>query len=70
MGGLELMEMDVGNGKRVPTVEAEFGLAVVGGGANEVNGYVVGCDETGEVEEMVVMTLGGERDHNNNHRMR
>lgn len=61
----EVVELD--NIIRVPAVEAEAGLAVVGGGADEVDGDVVGGDEAGEVEELVEMALGDKGHHNNHH---
>lgn len=57
MRGWEFMEVDVGGGMRVPTVHAKLGLAVVGGGGDVVDRYVVGGDEAGEVEELVEMAL-------------
>lgn len=54
------MEMDVGDGGEVvPAVDTEFGLFVVGGGADEVEGDGgVGREEAGEVEELVEVALG------------
>lgn len=47
----------------VPAVETEAGLAAVGGGADEVNGDVVGGDEAGEVEQLVEMALSNKGYH-------
>lgn len=55
--------MDVGDGEWVPAVYAKLGLAVVDGGADVVDGDVVGGDESGEVEELVEVALGWEGDH-------
>lgn len=35
----------------------ELCLAVVGGGADIVNGYIIGGDEAAELEELVEVTL-------------
>lgn len=48
-------------------MHAVFGLADVGGGAEVVNGDVVVEEEAGELEELVEVALGGERDHYNHH---
>lgn len=55
--GGEFVEVEGGGGCGVPAVDAELGLADVGGGADEVDGEVVGGDEAGEVEELVEMAL-------------
>ncbi|KAI3694531.1 hypothetical protein L1987_77498 [Smallanthus sonchifolius] len=62
-GDRELVEVDVGGRERVPTVDAKLGLAGVSGGADEVDGEVVGGDEAGEVDELVEMALCYERHH-------
>lgn len=69
MGDLETVEMDlVFGGVEVPAVEAELGLADVGGGADEVDGEVVAeAEEAGEVEELVQVALRRERDHHHRH---
>lgn len=45
----EFMEMNVGYRKRIPAMDTELGLAVMGGGANVVDWDVVGGDEAGEL---------------------
>lgn len=45
----EFMEMNIGFGKRIPAMDTKLGLAVMGGGADVVDGDVVGGDEAGEV---------------------
>lgn len=57
------MEMNVMNGVWVPTLDSELGLAVVDGGADEVDRHVVGGDKAGEVEELVEMALCWQRHH-------
>lgn len=57
--------MDVGVGERVPTMDAKLGLTAVSGGADEMDGEIVGGDEAGEVEELVEMTLCYKRHHHN-----
>lgn len=47
---------------------ADLGLAVVGGGTDEVDGDVEGGEEACEVEELVQMALRRERDHDDQHR--
>lgn len=54
-------------GRRAPPVEAELGLADVGGGADVVDGDVVGGDEAGEVEELVEVALRRQRHHHHRH---
>lgn len=64
--GWECMEVDVGGdvvGKLVETMVAGADLADVMSGADDVHGDVVGGDETGEVEELVQVTLCHERHH-------
>ena len=56
-----MVEVDIGEGEWVPSVEAEAGLADVGGGADVVDGEVVGREEAGEVEELIEMALCWER---------
>lgn len=67
-GELEVMNVDVGE---VVALAAAMGteedLAVVGGGAHEVDGDVAGEEEAGEVEELVQVALGGEGDHHRHH---
>ncbi|KAK4797793.1 hypothetical protein SAY86_030119 [Trapa natans] len=64
---VEVEELPVGGDGGVPAVEAELGLVEVGGGGDVVDGDVIGGDETGEMEELVEVTLGGERDHHHRH---
>ena len=59
----EFMEMDVGERKRVPPVDAELGLADVGGATHVEDGDVVGRDEAREVEELVEVALRRKRHH-------
>ena len=61
------MEMDVLDGTRVPSVDAPLGLAVLGGGTDEVDRDVVGGDETGEVKELVDVALSWKRNHHHHH---
>lgn len=49
----EIMEVDGGDGVRIPPLHADLGLAVVGGGAYKVDGEAAGGEEAGEVEELV-----------------
>lgn len=51
------MEMEVVKFQWIPTVGAELGLAVVGGGADVVDGDVASRDEAKEVKELVEMAL-------------
>lgn len=67
MRGSKLMEVDVGGGKRLPTVNPALGLAVVGGGADIVDRYIVRRYETGEVEELVEVALHGQRHQHHRH---
>ncbi|CAK9155583.1 unnamed protein product [Ilex paraguariensis] len=53
----EFMELDVGGGERVPTLDAKLDLAAVGGGGYVVDWYVVGGYKAREVEELVEMAL-------------
>ncbi|KAJ0911740.1 hypothetical protein HanRHA438_Chr06g0266521 [Helianthus annuus] len=64
-GYRKLVEMDVGNGERVPTMDPKLGLARMTGGAYEVDGEVVGGDEAREVDELVEMALCYKRHHHN-----
>lgn len=57
----ELVEVEVGGGERVPTMDTGLDLAVVGGGADVVNGDVVGGDEAGDVEELDEVAVDGKR---------
>lgn len=59
----EVMEMNVGSGVRVPSLGPELGLAVVGGGAHEVDGEAAGGKEAREVEELVEVALCREGDY-------
>lgn len=58
------MEPDVGRGKRIPPVDSEFCLAAVGDGGDIMDGYVVGKNHTGELEELVEMALCRKWHHN------
>nr|GMD41779.1 hypothetical protein COLO4_10133 [Ipomoea batatas] len=49
--------MEVGIGGEVPVLEAQPGLAVVGGGSGVVHGDFVGGNEAGEVEELIQVAL-------------
>lgn len=49
----EIMEVDGGDGVRIPPLHADLGLAVVGGGAYKVDGEAAGGEEAREVEELV-----------------
>lgn len=62
-----VVEMDIGKGSWVPAMDAKLGLAVVYGGANEMDWYFVGQEETGEMEELVEMALHWQwnKDHHN-----
>mgnify|MGYP004714539601 CR=1 FL=1 len=59
------MKIDVRNDKRIPTLDANLCLADMGGQANVVNGYVMGGNEAGEMEEWIEMALcwKGNHDH-------
>ncbi|KAI7998293.1 hypothetical protein LOK49_LG10G02857 [Camellia lanceoleosa] len=61
------MEMDLGIGKAVCVIEAEFSLVHVGGRANIVNRYVVGGNQAGELEDLVEVAIHGKRHHDYNH---
>lgn len=61
------MKVDVWVGQWIPAVDSSRRLAGVGGGADIVDGYVVGGDEAGEVEELVEMALSWKRHHDNHH---
>lgn len=63
----EVVEMEVGELRRIPTMDAELGLAVVGGGADVMDGDVAGGDEAGEVEELVEMPLCRQGYHDGHH---
>lgn len=52
-----LVEVDGGDGVGIPSLDPELGLATVGGGADKVDGDVVGGDKAGEMEELVEMAL-------------
>lgn len=61
------MELKVWEGDWIPSVEAAPDLAVVGDGADEVNGDVVGANKMTEMEELIQMSLCWERnDHHHN----
>lgn len=64
---LNIMEMDIRGGVRIPTVHALLGLTIVGGGADIADRDVIGEDEPGKLEELVEMALcwKGHHDYNN-----
>ena len=61
------MEMEVGECRWIPSMDAELGLAVVGGGTDVVDGDVASRDEAGEVEELIEMTLCRQWHHDDHH---
>lgn len=64
---VEVEEALGGGSGRVPSMQAELGLVDMGGGGDVVDGDAVGSDETGEVEELVEVTLGGKGYHDHSH---
>ena len=56
-GNVEVMEMEVGKFRWIPTEDASLGLEVVDSGANIVNKDVARGDEAREMEKLVEMTL-------------
>lgn len=53
----EVMKVDVRDRIGIPALDSELSLVVVDGGADEVDGDVVGGDDAGEVEELVDVAL-------------
>ncbi|KAJ6380899.1 hypothetical protein OIU77_029737 [Salix suchowensis] len=64
---LHIKEMDIRGGVWIPAAHALPGLKIVGGGADIVDGDVIGQDEPRKLEELVEMALcwKGHHDHNN-----
>ncbi|OMP03887.1 hypothetical protein COLO4_10133 [Corchorus olitorius] len=54
---LEVVEMEIGSGHRVPTLDSCNCLAVVGGCANIMNRDAIGEDDSREVKQLVQMAL-------------
>lgn len=63
VGEREVVEADVGDGERVPAVDAELGLVVVGGGSHEMHRQAAGRYLAGEVEKLIEVALGWKGDH-------
>lgn len=67
MGEGEVVELDIFDGGGIPALEPGSGLAVVGGGASEVDGEAAGGEVEREVEELIEVALGWEWDDNDGH---
>lgn len=63
----EAVEMEVGELRWIPSMDAELGLAIMGGGTDVVDGDVAGRDKAGEVEELIEMTLCRQWHHDDHH---
>lgn len=51
------MELDLVDGIRIEAMGAEFGLAVMGGGAKKVNWEAIGSYVGGELKQLAQMAL-------------